>query len=55
MSITGHRTRSMLDRYHIVAPADLQDAAKRMAQTRLATNPGTSEGGEPWGAGNVLI
>ena len=55
MSITGHRTQSMLDRYHIVAPADLQDAAKRMAQTRLAQNQAHLDGGEPWGAANALI
>ena len=31
MRITGHRTRSVLDRYNIVSPADLQDAARKMA------------------------
>ena len=30
MTITGHLTRSVFDRYTIVSPADLQDAARRL-------------------------
>src|SRR5262249_44934835 len=30
MLITGHKTRSVFDRYHIVAPEDLRAAAARM-------------------------
>ena len=30
MTVTGHRTRSVFDRYHIVSPTDLQDVARRL-------------------------
>lgn len=33
MAVTGHRTRSVFDRYHIVSPADLQDVARKLAGT----------------------
>lgn len=37
MQVTGHRTRSVFDRYHIVSPADLQDVARSLT----GTIPGT--------------
>jgi integrase len=31
MAVLGHKKRSMLDRYHIVSPSDLQDVAKKLS------------------------
>jgi integrase len=36
MKVTGHRTRAVFDRYHIVSSADLQDVARRL-EARLLT------------------
>ena len=32
MQMSGHKTRSIFDRYHIVVDANLQEAAKRLEQ-----------------------
>jgi integrase len=37
IEVTGHKTRSVFDRYHIVSPADLQHVARRLT----GTIPGT--------------
>ncbi len=33
MKITGHKTRAVFDRYHIVSPGDLQEAARKLTGT----------------------
>jgi len=30
MTMTGHKTRSVFDRYHIVSPGELQEAARKL-------------------------
>jgi hypothetical protein len=37
MTITGHKTRAVFDRYHIVSPGDLQEAALKAGRRRAAT------------------
>jgi hypothetical protein len=33
MAVTGHKTRSIIDRYYIVSPADLQEVAQKLTGT----------------------
>jgi hypothetical protein len=37
VTVTGHKTRAVFDRYHIVSPGDLQEVARRLT----GTIPGT--------------
>jgi len=37
MTVTGHKTRAVFDRDHIVSPGDLQDVARRVTGTISGT------------------
>jgi len=43
MQVMGHRTSSMLDRYGIVSPKDLKDAARLLSDK---TRPNLSAAGD---------
>ncbi len=42
MTITGHKTRAVFDRYHIVSPGDLQEAARKLTDPVSATIAATA-------------
>jgi integrase len=43
MQVMGHRTRSMLDRYGIVSPEDLKDAARRLSDKTQTNLPAAGD------------
>jgi integrase len=42
MKVSGHRSRSVFDRYHIVSPGDLQEVARKLTGTFSGTMSSTS-------------
>jgi len=40
MKVTGHKTRAVFDRYHIVSPGDLQEVARKLTGTFSGTSGG---------------
>ena len=47
MTVTGHKTRAVFDRYHIVSPADLQDVARKLAGITTGITGGAASATPP--------
>jgi hypothetical protein len=39
IKVSGHRRRTVFDRYHIVSPGDLQEVARKLTGTFSGTMP----------------
>ncbi len=42
MTVTGHKTRAVFDRYHIVSPGDVKEVARRLTGTFSGTPEGSA-------------
>jgi hypothetical protein len=45
MNLTGHKTRSVFERYNVVSDGDLRDAARRLGHTGGHTSPSVGVSG----------
>jgi integrase len=54
MKVSGHRSRTVFDRYHIVSPGDLQEVARKLTGTVMVTTPVTVSQSTPMASNATL-